>query len=124
LLPALSSGVADRARTVLAAGPIEWPLPGDKKLLATMDNILASVAGGPDARSQLQSAFSEAHTSSGELSGDIGLAFAAVAVFAEQKDVALDARCGSISAHPPVLIRLCFEHRSSVRSGTNQGFTN
>ncbi|MEY2506652.1 MAG: adenylate cyclase [Verrucomicrobiota bacterium] len=91
LLHALSSGEADRARSVLAAAPIEWPLPGDKKLLATMDNILASVAGGPDARSQLQSAFAEAQTSSGELSGHIGLAFAAVAVFAKQKEVALDA---------------------------------
>jgi TolB-like protein len=91
LLHALSSGEADRARSVLADGPIEWPLPGDKKLLATMDNILASVAGGPDARPQLQSAFAETHTSSGELSGHIGLAFAAVAVFAKQKEVALDA---------------------------------
>jgi TolB-like protein len=91
LLHALSSGEADRARSVLADGPIEWPLPGDKKLLATMDSILASVAGGPDARPQLQSAFAETHTSSGELSGHIGLAFAAVAVFAKQKEVALDA---------------------------------
>jgi serine/threonine-protein kinase len=91
LLHALSSGEADRARSVLARARSEWPLPGDKKLLTAMDNTLASVAGGPDARSQLQSAFAEARTSSGELSGHIGLAFAAVAVFAKQKEVALDA---------------------------------
>jgi adenylate cyclase len=91
LLQALSSGEADRARRVLARAPMEWPLPADKKLLAAMDNALASVAGDSSSISQLQIAFAEARTSSGELSGHAGLAFAAVAVFAKQKEVALDA---------------------------------
>ena len=91
LLQALSSSDADRARRVLARAPMEWPLPADKKLLAAMDNALASVTGDSSSISGLQIAFGEARTSSEELSGHAGLAFAAVAVFAKQKEVALDA---------------------------------
>jgi TolB-like protein/Tfp pilus assembly protein PilF len=91
LLHALCNGEADRARSVLTRAPIEWPLPGDKKLLAAMDNALTGGAKASDSLSQLQSAFAETDGSSGELSGHIGVAFAAVAIFAKQKEVALDA---------------------------------
>jgi len=90
LLQALSSGEPDRARRVLARAPMEWPLPADKKLLAAMDNALASVAGDSSSIAQLQIAFAEARTSRSELSGHVGLAFAGVAIFAKQKEVALD----------------------------------
>ena len=91
LLHALSSGEAERARHVLTTGTDEWRLPGDKKLLNAMDNALASATGDSDLPSQLHNALEEARASSGGLSGHIGLAFAAVAVFAKQKEVALDA---------------------------------
>jgi TolB-like protein/Tfp pilus assembly protein PilF len=91
LLHALSSGEADRARHVLTTTPDEWQLPGDKKLLNAMDNALASSAGDSGLPSQFPNAFEEARASSGGLSGHIGLVFAAVAVFAKQKEVALDA---------------------------------
>lgn len=91
LLHALSSGEAERARHILTSGPDEWRLPGDKKLLNAMDNALASFASNSDLPSQLHNALEEARGSSGGLSGHIGLAFAAVAVFAKQKEIALDA---------------------------------
>ena len=91
LLHALSSGEAERARHVLTTGTDEWRLPGDKKLLNAMDNALASATGDSDLPSPFHNAFEEARASSGGLSGHIGLAFAAVAVFAKQNEVALDA---------------------------------
>jgi TolB-like protein len=91
LLHALSSGEADRARHVLTMAPDEWQLPGDKKLLNTMDDALASFAGDSGLPPQFHNALEEARASSGGLSDHIGLAFAAVAVFAKQKEVALDA---------------------------------
>ena len=91
LLHALSSGEGERARRLFTTAPPEWPLPGDKKLLVAMDNALASFASNSDLPSQLHNALEEARASSGGLSGHIGLAFAAVAVFAKQKEVALDA---------------------------------
>jgi TolB-like protein len=91
LLHALSSGDSERARQVLTTGLDEWRLPGDKKLLNAMDNALAPVIGDSKLPAGFHDALEEPGASSGGLSGHIGLAFAAVAVFSKQKEVALDA---------------------------------
>jgi tetratricopeptide (TPR) repeat protein len=89
LLHALSSNDRERARRILIDAHATWP-SGSSNLLDVMNEALASKGNDSERPAQLRRALDEIQKS-GRPTDHIGLVFAAVAIFLEQKEVALDA---------------------------------